>query len=174
MSLGKRPSQRRAPIMSNYDCLLFTEVGNQPHNILNQGFNAIVLNLVGLVAEVISAQVRSDRVILCSDDRELVPPGIPELRKAVQQDYELVSRATLRVMKTNAIELRVSETNGWINGWIHYASADAFILRARVRELPRTECLFACAARRTKRSSPARQSSKRVCHLHPDFRAEES
>jgi len=63
-------------------------------------------------------------VILCSDDRELVPPGIPELRKAVQQDYELVSRATLRVVKTNAIEVRVSETNGWINGWIHYASAD--------------------------------------------------
>src|SRR5262245_40694815 len=105
MSLGKRPGQSRAPIMSNYDCLLFTEVGNQAHNILNQGFNAIGLNLVELVAEVIPAQVRSDGVILCSNDRELMPPGIPELGKAVQQDYELVSRAALRVVKTNPIEV---------------------------------------------------------------------
>jgi hypothetical protein len=42
---------------------------------------------------------------------ELMAPGIPELRKAVQEDNQVIAAAAFGVMQPNTVNGRVSVTN---------------------------------------------------------------
>src|SRR5206468_265711 len=57
-----------------------------------------------LVALVVAAQVGGDDAEVGCERRELVAPGVPALRKAVQEDHERAS-AVHRTVETHAIRL---------------------------------------------------------------------
>jgi hypothetical protein len=70
-------------------CLLRTQSVDETHDVVDVVENRILLHLLRTVAPPIAAQVRRHHTEpSLRQCRELMPPGIPALRKAMAEDNE--------------------------------------------------------------------------------------
>src|SRR5712692_8583936 len=80
----------------------------------------IIFDSRRLVTQVVAAHVRRDDVIMPSQHRQLMPPRIPKLGKAVKQDDKLfVAGSTFRIMQTNVVDVCKAVTNRHLALWLH-------------------------------------------------------
>jgi len=81
--------------VTNNRRLLRFKVIDEANYVGNQLVYLIVLNSRRLVTEVVAAHVGRDDVEALAQRVQLLLPGIPKLRKTMQQDHELVTAAGL-------------------------------------------------------------------------------
>ncbi len=100
--------------------LRLSEVLDEPEHIGYEKLDAVIFDSRRLVTQVVAAHVRRDDVITLSQHRQLMPPRIPELRKAVQQyDETIVAAATFRVMQTHVVDVCKAVINRHLALWLH-------------------------------------------------------
>jgi hypothetical protein len=86
--------------------LVLTEMANQADDILDEKFDAIVLNSSRLVAEIEAAHVRSNDMKVSTQDWQLMAPRIPTFRKTMKEDYEVITRAAFSVVQAYVTNIR--------------------------------------------------------------------
>src|ERR1700739_4144748 len=84
MIFYKPRSYASASIMTDNGGLLNPQVLHQPLNVV--GHRALVITARRFISGTIAAQIRVDDAIMLRDGGDLVTPGIPSLREAVEQD----------------------------------------------------------------------------------------
>lgn len=105
-----RPSDHAAPVVPNYDCLLLALTANDGDNILPEQFHSVVVNAIGLVAQVVTTLInRNDAIAFC-ERFHLVAPGIPIVRKTVNHHHQR-PLAYGRVMDTHVSTIGIAVRN---------------------------------------------------------------
>src|SRR5258708_9795822 len=80
-------SDRRPPVVSYDDCLCLPEGIDEADNISAQLENVVVIDSLWPIFLAVPGLVRPDDVVSCLSQRlQLVPPRVPQLRKAVAND----------------------------------------------------------------------------------------
>ena len=85
---GEGPGHRAAPVVADDDRALPPEVADEPQHVGRQQLELVAGHAFRLVALTVAAQVRRDDLEALGQGRDLAPPGVPELREAVQQHDE--------------------------------------------------------------------------------------
>ncbi len=99
------PGHRRAPVVPDDERPLLAQRADQPDHVPHQVQDAVVGHVLGVVAAAVPALVRRDHPEAGLGQRpELVPPGVPGLREAVQQQHER-ALALLRDVQLNAVHV---------------------------------------------------------------------
>src|SRR5918995_1101614 len=102
------PGGYGAPIVANHDSRLFSAGQYQALYIARQQLNAVCSHSERFVREVVAAHVRGHNPETGLDQRrDLVPPLVPELREAVQQQHE-GARARLDVVQPHIAKISIA------------------------------------------------------------------
>src|SRR5450432_124623 len=98
---GEGPCQYATPIVSYNDGFLFSQTFDQTYNIAQQCRDSIPL--AWLICVVVATQIgRNNSVTLFCQEEDLVPPGIPELGKTMEEHNQW-SRALRDIVHANTI-----------------------------------------------------------------------
>ena len=109
---GQIPGNHPAPVMADDGGAIRAQRLDQALHIPCQEVQPVLARALGLVGEVIAPQVRRhDPVPRFGQRRQLVAPGIPVLRKSVQQ-HDQRALAILHVMQSHAIDGGVTVQGG--------------------------------------------------------------
>lgn len=88
MLAGESPRENSAPVMPDNVNALLSRASRDGRDVADQMLESVCLATAWLVREVVTAEIGSDdRESGVSESRDLVPPGIPEFREAVEQYY---------------------------------------------------------------------------------------
>ena len=103
------PRHQRAPVVADDHRRLLAERIDDSDHIRREVLDVVGIDLARLVALAVAAQIRGDRVIArLRERRQLVPPRIPGLGKAVEQEHQR-SLSHFRNPQGNAIALHEPE-----------------------------------------------------------------
>src|SRR5205085_11643341 len=106
------PSYRRAPVVPDHRRLARAEVTYESGHVVNETADAVVLYTLRLVAQIVSAHVRRDDAEALGEGRQLMTPGVPALRKAVEQYDKPFAAPAFGVVQTHVADLRVAVAHG--------------------------------------------------------------
>ena len=84
----KRPGNESSPVMPDNRGLWLFEMIHHGLHIANQLISRVMFNPLGLIALVVSSLVDGHDVEMFCQGRDLIAPGIPEIRKPMDQDYQ--------------------------------------------------------------------------------------
>lgn len=88
MLAGERPRENSTPVMPDNVNALLSRASRDGRNVADQVLESVRFPSAWLVREVVTAEIRRDDGESCvNEGRNLVPPGVPELRKTVEQYY---------------------------------------------------------------------------------------
>lgn len=105
------PGDRRAPVVPDDIGLLLAQGLDQPHYVTDQMQDGVRPDVVGMVAESVSALVGGDDTEARVGQRaELVLPGMPGLREAVQEHHQRAV-ALLGDMQADAVHVNHAVLN---------------------------------------------------------------
>ena len=85
---GEAPGDGAAPVVADDHRLALAERLDQPAHVGDQLGERVRRHAGRLVAQVVAAEIGRDGAETGCEGRDLVPPRVPALRKAVQQDDE--------------------------------------------------------------------------------------
>ena len=114
---GDPPSDDAAPIVPDQAGLPVSCGIKQPEHVGGQGLEPIRRDGLRLLAPVAAPLVRGpDSVAGGPQRRELMPPPVPELRKAIQQEHQRArSRADLGDVQANAVRWNLMMVDGAVH-----------------------------------------------------------
>ena len=105
MKPGRRPDDRRTPVVPDQDRLAFAQRMDEADQIADQRMDAIGIGLPEFRGTAIAALVDGDDAVAGPGDRRhLEAPGIPELGKAVDEDHQR-SLALFDQMQPDAVDV---------------------------------------------------------------------
>src|SRR6266852_9352639 len=87
-SHGKSPGHQATPVMADDHCFVLLEVLQDGIDVLHQFIHAVTLHPFRLIALVVATLVDGHDLKVFGKGRHLVPPGVPEVWKAVNQDEQ--------------------------------------------------------------------------------------
>src|SRR6266478_5114808 len=107
MGGGEGPGHEATPVVTDEDEFFAGgEMNSKRANVLDQNVEAILSDLRGLVGEIEPAHVQRDGMVIAAERGQLILPGIPKLREAVQkQDERACSGGD--IVQANAVHLCV-------------------------------------------------------------------
>lgn len=88
MLAGERPGQYSAPVVSDDVYAFLSGASRDSGNVADEMLETIRSPSARFVREIVTAEIRcDDRESCVSEGRDLVAPGVPELRETVEQYY---------------------------------------------------------------------------------------
>src|SRR5690348_5539997 len=109
----KVPGDDPAPIVSNQRKPARTKMVSDASDVFDELLNLVRLDGRRLGGQVIAAHVDGDRLVVATELWKLLPPGVPELGHAMQEQHER-TRASRDVMKPHTIHVGVPvRLDGW-------------------------------------------------------------
>ncbi len=101
------PCDHAAPIVADDDRLLFAQRLDDGDHVAHQQSHVVILDALGLVAQVVAALIDGDALEFIGQRLHLVAPRVPEIGKAVDHDDQRAA-AEARVMNLDAVGIGIT------------------------------------------------------------------